>query len=124
MESAELVLFIDNQNVYKCAREAFFSHSDPHISGQVNPIELGRLICSKTCARATLKQVRVYTGTPHPSKEPNTYAAHTKQCNAWRQSGVDVITRPLRYLQDWPKSKAQQKGVDVALAVDFVIMAV
>lgn len=124
MESAELVLFIDNQNVYKCAREAFFHPQPPHITGQVNTIELGKLICSKTHTRATLKQVRVYTGSPDPSKEPNTYAAHMKQCNAWRRSGVAVITRPLRYLQDWPKSKAQQKGVDVALAVDFVIMAV
>jgi len=38
--------------------------------------------------------------------------------------GAEVISRPLRYPADWPQSRAQEKGVDVALAVDFVTMAV
>jgi hypothetical protein len=36
---------------------------------------------------------------------------------------VSVITRTLRYPPDWPKSRAQEKGIDVALAIDFVQMA-
>jgi len=31
--------------------------------------------------------------------------------------------RPLRYPQGWPRVKAQEKGVDVELAVDYVSMA-
>ncbi len=36
---------------------------------------------------------------------------------------VDVITRTLRYPPDWPNARAQEKGIDVALAIDFVQMA-
>ena len=37
---------------------------------------------------------------------------------------MKVIQRTLRYPSDWPSRKAQEKGIDVALAVDFVMMAV
>jgi NYN domain len=37
---------------------------------------------------------------------------------------VTVVQRPLRYPKAWPTEKAQEKGVDVALAVDFVMLAV
>ena len=36
---------------------------------------------------------------------------------------MTVITRDLRYPPDWPRRPAQEKGIDVALAVDFVMMA-
>jgi hypothetical protein len=35
-----------------------------------------------------------------------------------------VITRTLRYPLNWPVERAQEKGIDVSLAVDFVVMAV
>ena len=36
---------------------------------------------------------------------------------------ITVVRRPLRYPRDWPNSPAQEKGIDVALAVDFTAMA-
>lgn len=126
MQSRKLVLFIDDKNIYKGARRAFFNDSSTHYCGQINPIELGKLICSRPpdgVARL-LHQVRVYTGSPDATKQPQAYAAHTKQCNMWKKLGAEVITRILRYPSDWPNSKAEQKGVDVALAVDFVALAI
>ena len=35
---------------------------------------------------------------------------------------MTVISRDLRYPRDWPRRAAQEKGIDVALAVDFVMM--
>jgi hypothetical protein len=35
---------------------------------------------------------------------------------------VTVISRDLRYPPEWPRRAAQEKGIDVALAVDFVMM--
>ena len=35
-----------------------------------------------------------------------------------------VITRALRYPPGWPAAPAQEKGVDVALAVDFVKLGI
>jgi len=126
MQPRKLVLFIDDKNIYKGARHGFFDDSFPHYYGQINPIELGKLLCLRPPNGTSrfLHQVRMYTGSPDASKQPQAYAAHTKQCNAWRSLGVEVITRILRYPPDWPKSKAEQKGVDVALAVDFVALAI
>ena len=35
-----------------------------------------------------------------------------------------MITRSLRYPRGWPTVPAQEKGIDVALAVDFVKLAI
>lgn len=47
-----------------------------------------------------------------------------RQCAAWENKGVIVKPRTLRYPFDWPKSPAEEKGIDVALALDFVTLAV
>ena len=71
-----------------------------------------------------LHDVRTYTGRPDPEKAPKTYAAHMRQCDAWEASGVRVVSRPLRYPRGWPTERAQEKGVDIAMAIDFVTMAI
>jgi len=126
MRSERLVLFIDAQNFYHGVRQAFFNDVEWHVFGQFNPIKLGELICSRAPVGKTrlLQQVLVYGGRPDSEKEPGTYAAHMRQCAAWERVGATVIHRTLRYPLDWPNSKAQQKGVDVALAIDFVAFAI
>lgn len=121
-----LALFVDAQNVYKGAQRAFFLFSAYHPEGQFDPMKLGELISSRPPPDTTrvLHQVRVYTGRPDATKEPKTHAAHMKQCAAWERAGATVITRSLRYPSDWPNVKPQQKGVDVALAIDFVALAI
>ena len=122
-----LVLFIDAQNVYRSARRSFFSPNAPRMNGQFNPRELGNLIAGRSRpggAACVLHDVRIYTGRPDPEKDSRTYAAHMRQCDAWEASGVRVISRPLRYPRGWPAERAQEKGVDIALAIDFVAMAI
>ena len=46
--------------------------------------------------------------------------------DAARSSGggaglVSIVARDLRYPRDWPRGQAQEKGIDVALAVDLVM---
>lgn len=124
-----VIVFVDAQNTYQGAREAFFRPTDHHACGQVNPLALGKLLCSKVPpgtkgdSRA-LDQVRVYTGRPDSTKDPRTYGAHMRQCSVWERSGVVVRARPLRYPRDWPIHRAEEKGIDVGLAVDFVTFAV
>ena len=122
MPNKNLVIFIDGQNLYKNAREAFFTHSTPCYYGQVDPSKLSNLLCQRTSAKNPVpKQVRIYSGRPEPAREPKGYKAHMKQCTFWENLGVEVVARPLRYL---PRVKPQEKGIDVALAVDFVTMAI
>ncbi len=125
-----LVIFVDAQNLYRGARAAFLPpnclHSEPHAFGQVDPWRLGKLICSRggsSESMRTLLEVRVYTGRPDATKDPRTYSAHMRQCSAWTKSGVTVIPRTLRYPPEYPNSKPEEKGIDVALAIDFVAFA-
>ena len=119
-----VTLFVDAQNCYFGARENFGGGF--HTNGQFDPIALGELICSRPppgCER-TLHEVRIYTGRPESTKQPKTYGAHMRQCAHWERGGAIVIARTLRYPRDWPVFRAEEKGVDVALAIDFVTGAV
>jgi uncharacterized LabA/DUF88 family protein len=124
-----VVVFIDAQNLYQGAREAFFGSSGSHTLGQFNPLGLAQLVVSRKPVGdegepRELSEVRVYTGRPDSTKDPKTYGAHRRQCAAWEKLGVKVVARTLRYPRKWPAERAQEKGIDVALAVDFVVMAV
>ena len=127
--ATRLVVFIDAQNMYQSAREAFFGRTGSHTLGQFDPLKLGQLIRKKKPfgqggTIRQLTQVRVYTGRPESSKDPHTYGAHMRQCAAWERKGVVVRARTLRYPHDWPTRPAEEKGIDVALAIDVVVMAV
>ena len=50
--------------------------------------------------------------------------AWKREGEAWKTDGLKVITRDLRYPRDWPETKAEEKGIDVALAIDAMTMAV
>jgi hypothetical protein len=114
-------VFIDSQNVIRDAREAFHDpDNDPASYGHIRPKDLATLLVSLGIPPRELDQVRVYTGAPANAHQPVAYRAHMKQRSVWIGAGVKVFPRTLRYPSDWPKSPAQEKGVDVALAVDLV----
>src|SRR6266571_444128 len=98
---ARVVVFLDWQNVYNGAREMFCTQQAPHWRGQ-----------------------------PDGKLDPRGYAASRRQHATWQRSPlVTLVTRPLRYPQGWPTrsrvgERPQEKGIDVALAIDFVVMAV
>ena len=122
-----LVLFIDYQNAYRRAHGVFFPNSQSGRDGHLKPMELGRLIASRGSSGGTpytLSEVRVYSGRPDPNRDKRTFSAHRKQSQSWSKDGSKVITRRLRYPQTWPQEQSQEKGIDVALAVDFVRLAI
>lgn len=122
-----LVVFVDYQNVYRAARNAFHDHAvDPYWCGQVDPTALGTLL-TKTSPEPdrSLHQVRMYRGLPSGSKDPKGYGAARRQIAAWDKMLLTHVTaRPLRYPRDYPASKPEEKGIDVQIALDFVMMAV
>lgn len=121
--SDRLTLFVDAQNVYRGARECFGALR--HTDGQIDPVALGRLLCTRTPPNVarTLHEVRVYTGRPDSTRQPRAYAAHMRQCAVWARSGVVVVPRVLRYPPGWPAEPAREKGIDVELAIDFIALA-
>ncbi len=105
--SARVVVFLDYQNVYMGAREAFHPFGSPSQDGQVDPYLLGELLAAKSPFDRELFDVRVYRGQPDSEKDPRGYAANDRQCQAWRKRPkTNVITRTLQYPRDWPEEKA------------------
>lgn len=132
MNSPEkLIVFVDYQNAYRSAREAFFNDlADHHTVGQFNPLRLGELLVKQNNATradggtSELYQVRMYCGLPDSEKDPKGNGARLRQIQIWgRIPGVQVVYRPLRYPAGSPPVPAQEKGVDVHLAVDVMRMA-
>ncbi len=121
-----VVVYLDWQNVYMRARDAFQSHHDPYYKGQVDPIDLAELLTSRgKDSDRELTQVRIYRGTPDQNFDPRAYAAARRQMAAWtRNRKIEIITTTLRYPSGWPKSTEhpREKGIDVSLAVDLVVM--
>lgn len=102
------------------------------VSGHFSPWALGKRLVEIRNANlaneaSTLHQVRVYRGLPDSRLQPKANAANQAQTAAWMNSSpapnhLYIYRRPLRYPAQWPKAGVapQEKGVDVALAVDLV----
>jgi hypothetical protein len=118
-----VIVFIDYQNVFSTARNVF--HPDETIrtpqDGHISPVAVSELLVVRRQRPSVLHEVRVYRGLPNATKEPGASAANNRQADAWsRDPRVNVFRRPLRYPSNWPTNSAQEKGIDVALAVDLV----
>ena len=121
-----LGLFIDHQNAYKAALEAFGAEAlSP--AGQFDPIKVARLIAQKHPSYVdsrlrTLAQVSVYSGVPSSNRNPIGNAAALSQFARWKTMAGDqgvnlhVETRPLDYRTGAPR----EKGIDVKLALDIL----
>jgi hypothetical protein len=125
--AARTVVFLDYQNAYHRARHTFGLEHGHSVGGQVDPWRLGSLIMHRAPHARDLTQVRVYRGQPDPSRDPRGYAAFERQRAAWQADAgkrVLLLSRPLKYPPDWPRSPGREKGIDVALAVDLVSMGI
>jgi uncharacterized LabA/DUF88 family protein len=122
--SRRVVVFLDYQNAYHRARDAFCAHDAAAREGQVDPLALGRLLAGRVPG-GRVAGVRLYRGRPSKRRDPRSHSGYRRQTARQVERGeglVTVISRDLRYPPDWPRRPAQEKGIDVALAVDFVMM--
>lgn len=119
------VAFIDGQNLFHAAREAF---------GRVYPdydvVALAGRVCNE--AGWTLAQTRFYTGVPDAADNPFWHGFWTAKLAAMGRRHVRVFSRSLRYqnravtLPDGTIHTflaGQEKGIDVRIAVDVIRMA-
>ena len=99
-------------------------------SAKWTPIKLAEHLAQDSPFDRELTQVRIYRGQPDGKLDPHGYAASRRQHAAWRLSPlVRLTTRPLRYPAGWPErslpgERPAEKGIDVALTLDFAVMAV
>jgi uncharacterized LabA/DUF88 family protein len=116
------MVFLDYQNAYLVGHSRF-QPVRPRARSHVDPQRIGALLVGRRRWSSELTGVRVYRGRPSPALQPVAAAAFDRQAKAWAAKGISLTSRLLRYPSGWPSSPAEEKGVDVALAVDFVRLA-
>lgn len=129
MTSERVVVLIDYENMHRCAQNELGVSN-----GHFWPWSLGERLVDRRNLRpgaraCELRGVRVYRGLPDARLQSQANAANQAQTAAWvvacpRPADFVVYRRPLRYPHGWPKASGspQEKGVDVALAVDLISM--
>jgi hypothetical protein len=123
--AAPALVLIDYQNVHKTAWECFTAYGVPVYEALIDPVKFADQAALKwqsdTGEELSVISVLVYRGLPDPRRERNLNSRVSRQNASWgRDPRVVVHTRPLRYPRDWPDEKAQEKGVDVMLALALV----
>jgi uncharacterized LabA/DUF88 family protein len=120
--SLSVVVLIDWQNTYNCAREAF-QLQESYVDGQVDPMKLGVGLTGApdpTGQRRELQQIRVYRGKPDNARDPIGYGAWRRQAAIWQNRGGDKFALCARDLKYDKFEHGREKGIDVWLAIDLV----
>jgi hypothetical protein len=116
--------FIDGQNLFQHAMAAF-----GHIHPNYDPKTLHGAVCAANGWKPNA--VRFYTGVPDQKHSPMWASYWSNRIIAMNRAGVITTTRPLRYrekevVNDGKAeiiSVAQEKGIDVRLALDIISCA-
>ena len=119
------VAFLDGQNLYRHAKDAF-GHHHPNY----DPVSLFDAICLDKGWEN--RGVRFYTGTPDARRDPRWHGYWTNRLLAMRRAGILVESRPIRYRKteiSMPDGSVetgyvgQEKGIDLRLGLDVVRLA-
>lgn len=122
MAATRVMVFIDYMNAYRSARRAFFDDEwDPGHVGQFHPLRLALKLKGLGVGGRELVGVRVYRGIPSESRDQAGAAAADRQVGIWNQADIVVpVTRTLNYREP---DRPREKGIDVALAIDYVMLS-
>ena len=121
----QIAVFIDWQNAYHGAREAFGLRSLPNEYGNFSPLGVGRELARRNGRgeAGQLVRVEIHRGLPDATRDRVGHGACRRQSSAWMAEAPEIVIpylRPLRYPHDYPTSAAEEKGVDVQLALNAV----
>lgn len=115
-----VAVFLDYQNVHLTAHGLYALPQTPRHETLIHPLALAERLIAQRRRPGRLAMVRVFRGRPNPNRQPVPAAANDAQTARWeRDPRVTVIRRDLNY-RGWPAQAPQEKGVDVALAVDLI----
>ncbi|WP_460356026.1 NYN domain-containing protein [Actinoallomurus acanthiterrae] len=118
-----MALFVDFQNVHLVGHGLFESYGVPRYCCVPNPSRLADLIQQRRSRLSEVTAIRVYRGRPDPTRQPTPASANDAQAAEWsRDPRVQVIRRQLNY-RGWPDASPREKGIDVAIAVDLIHLA-
>ncbi len=119
------VVFVDGQNLYHAAREAF-GYTYPNY----DVLTLAWTICHEK--GWTVTQTRFYTGIPDLDDDARWHGFWSAKLGVMGRQGVHVFSRSLRYrhrtvrLPDGTSQSVlvgEEKGIDVRIALDVISLA-
>lgn len=136
-------VFIDGQNITIGARYAFDERGPDgqRPTGNMHPLLLGRVLAGDD----ELVEIRYATGIPDHDIDPERAESETRRHDLMRHTDVVVLERTLRYRWEWEiqdrdlpnprkhpedvrqarvksRNRGQEKGIDVWLALDALVM--
>lgn len=118
----QVAVFIDYQNVHLVGHGLFGGGRELY-QCVPNPSRIADLIAGKRRRSSEAAAIRVYRGRPDPNHQATVTASNDAQASHWaRDRRVHVIRRQLNY-RGWPSLPPQEKGIDVAIAVDMMQLA-
>jgi len=135
MEKRTARVIIDYQNIHLTGYDAFASYGTPKYSTLIHPLRFAQrwldlrnhVLSIRAMAGAgpeiqyELDSVVVFRGLPSNKENPNSYRRNLAQQSEWtRDRRVTVTHRGLRYFQDGGQLRAQEKGIDVMVALEFL----
>jgi hypothetical protein len=124
----EVAVFIDWQNVYRAAREAFELQQAAPARGNFDPLAVARHLAAgnRRGPDGKLVLVETHRGQPPPNTNPKGHGAVERQRRAWLGLDPEIMSVKLRPVRVNPETgEDEEKGVDVALAcsaVEHVLM--
>ena len=119
-QNRRVVAFVDGQNLFNAAKQAF-GYDFPNYDA----VKLAQLVCEQRERERqeqwTLVRLHFYTGMPSPTKDEPRNRFWTSKLGAMgmKKPLVQTFSRPLVYRN----GIAQEKGIDVRLALDAVRLA-
>lgn len=128
LKKERVAVFFDYENVHRTAHGLYRSYGAKLHETVFDPVELATRVVAKRSRRSELTSIRVYRGRPVPEHQPTPASAFDMQATKWKRDvRLSMGIRDLRYTfpyDDRSQFRAEEKGIDVALAVDFVEAAI
>jgi uncharacterized LabA/DUF88 family protein len=120
----QVALFLDYQNVHLVGHGLFEAYATPPYRSIPDPTKIAGVIEKRRSRLSEITSIGVYRGRPDPNHQPMPASANDAQAAEWsRDPRVQVVRRQLNY-RGWPGNPPQEKGIDVAIAVDLVRLAI
>lgn len=132
MANPQVCVVIDYQNIHLTAHDLFAPSGTPPEDCLIDPLKFAEQVLTVRSTRqqderqktADLAAVRVFRGQPSNRHQSFVYGISQRQRSEWtRDRRVEVTYRPLKYPPNWPNKPAQEKGIDVLVALTVVKLA-
>lgn len=136
MEHARAMVIIDYQNIHLTAHEKFAPAGSAAHESLIHPLYFANQVLQARqhhlavaaisgdggpVVQADLVRVAAFRGLPSNRHQPSFYRRSQAQKSEWtRDRRVEVTYRPLKYHLEGRSWRAEEKGIDVLIALELV----